>query len=85
MSFVAVAIVIAGLAVAAALAIAVGLDTMGTIILALIMATGLLAIAVVRKSREGAVRPAQCPECGGLLSPNAPYCKHCGTQIAARS
>jgi hypothetical protein len=85
MSFVAIVIVIAGLGVAAALAIAVGLDATGTIILALILATGLLAIAVVRKSGDGVVRPAQCPECGGLLSPNAPYCKHCGAQISERS
>jgi hypothetical protein len=85
MSFVAIAIVIAGLGVAAALAIAVGLDSTGTIILTLILVTGFLAIAVVRKSGEGVVGPAQCPECGGLLSPNAPYCKHCGAQISERS
>ena len=80
MNILAVAIVVAGLAVAATLAIAVGLDATGTIILALILATGLLALAVVRKTREGVVAPAQCAECGGLLSPNAPYCKHCGAR-----
>lgn len=85
MNFMAIAIVIAGLAVVAAVAIAVGLDATGTIILALILVTGLVAIAVVRKSREGVVGPAQCPECGGLLSPNAPYCKHCGAPISKRS
>jgi hypothetical protein len=82
MNALAVAIVIGGLAVAAALAIAVGLDATGTIILALILATGLLALAIVRKSREGIVSPAQCPECGGLVSQNAPYCKHCGASLA---
>ena len=81
MNTLAVAIVVAGLAIAAALAIAVGLDATGTIILALVFATGVLALAVVRKSREGVVRPAQCAECGGLLSPNAPYCKHCGIRV----
>ena len=85
MSFVAIAIVIAGLGVATVLAIAGGLDATGTIILALILATGCLAIAVVRKKGEGIVGPAQCAECDGLLSPNAPYCKHCGAQIPKRS
>lgn len=80
MSFVAIVIVVAGLGVAAALAIAVGLDATGTIIFSLILGTGLLAIAVARKTGEGVVGPAQCAECGGLLSPNAPYCKHCGAQ-----
>jgi hypothetical protein len=82
MSFVAIAIVIAGLGVAAALAITFGLDPTGIIILALVLATGLVAIAVARKSKEGVVGPAQCTECGGLLSPNAPYCKHCGAPIS---
>jgi hypothetical protein len=81
MSTLAVAIVVAGLVVAAALAIAVGLDATGTIILALILATGALALVVVRKARDGIVSPSQCPECGGLVSPNAPYCKHCGARL----
>lgn len=81
MSALAVAIVIGGLAVAAALAVAVGLDATGTIILALVLATGLLALAIVRKSREGTISPAQCPGCAGLVSPNAPYCKHCGESL----
>ena len=85
MSVVAIAIVIVGLGVAAALAIAAGLDATGTIIFALILVTGLLAIAVVKKSKEGVVGPAQCPECGGLLSPNAPYCKHCAAPISEHS
>lgn len=85
MSFVAIAIVVAGLGVVAALGIAVGLDATGTIILAFVLVTGLLAIAVVRKSGAGVVGPAQCPECDGLLSPNAPYCKHCGARMAVRS
>ena len=85
MNFIAIAIVISGLGVASAMAIAVGLDATGTIILALILVTGLLAIAVVRKSREGVVGPAQCSDCGGLLSPNAPYCKHCGAPISEHS
>lgn len=78
MNAAAVAIVVAGLAVVLVVAVAAGLDTTGAIILGLIVATGLLAIAVVRKTRQGSVAPAQCSECGGLLSPNAPYCKHCG-------
>lgn len=42
---------------------------------------GSLAIAVARGQDKGIARPAQCGSCGGLLSPNAPYCKHCGEPI----
>ena len=84
MSAAAIAIVVLGLAVATGLAVAVGLDTTGAIILGLLFGMGLLAVAVVRKSDAGSVHPAQCPECGGLLSPNAPYCKHCGAAMKAK-
>ena len=48
------------------------------VILGFIVLFGALAIAVADKARSGAVQPASCPECGGLISPNAPHCKHCG-------
>jgi hypothetical protein len=61
------------------LGIGVGLDIAALSILATMIALGILAIVVARKSETGAVGPATCSACGGLMSPNAPYCKHCGT------
>ena len=77
----AVAIVLLGIALVTGMAIAAGLDPPGMVILAFIFALGALAIAVARKSATGAVHPAECPSCGGLVSPNAPYCKHCGAEL----
>lgn len=75
-SFVAVA-----LALVVAAGVAAGFDSYAVVVLALILAVGLLAVAVARKSGTGEVRPARCRECGGLLSPEAPYCKHCGARL----
>lgn len=76
------AIVVAGLLLAIALGVAFGLDATGWILLALIAAFGVLAVSLARKARAGAVQPDICPSCGGFNSPNAPYCKHCGTHLA---
>ncbi|MBW3594814.1 MAG: hypothetical protein KY391_04480, partial [Actinobacteria bacterium] len=57
------------------------LDAAGGVILVLVFGVGALTIAVARKSGSGAVTPAECPACNGLISPNAPYCKHCGAEI----
>ena len=54
-------------------------DATGFIILSLVVGVGLLGIALV--SRTGRVQPATCSECNGLISPNAPYCKHCGAPV----
>lgn len=54
---------------------------LGWALLFLIVATGALAIAIARRSDRGLASPARCAECGGLISPNAPYCKHCGAII----
>ncbi len=80
MSALAVAIVVTGIGVSIALAVAGGLDVTGAVILALVIAVGGLAIAVARRSAAGTVGPATCSSCGGVVSPNAPYCKHCGTE-----
>jgi len=77
----AIAIVLLGLALSLGLALVVGLDVMGAVILLVLAGTGALAIAVSRKSATGAVNPAECASCGGLISPNAPYCKHCGAPV----
>jgi hypothetical protein len=60
-----------------------GLDLKALIIIGLIAAFGALALAVTRKTKAGGIAPAQCTECGGLISPNAPYCKHCGARQAS--
>ncbi|MDQ5816175.1 MAG: hypothetical protein M3516_07780 [Actinomycetota bacterium] len=75
------AIVILGLALSIALGAAFGVDATALILLALIAAFGALAVSVARKARAGTVRPAVCPSCEGFNSPNAPYCKHCGTHL----
>jgi hypothetical protein len=69
---------------AVALGIGVGLDVAAISILISMVALGVLAIVIARKSDSGeAIGPATCEECGGLISPNAPYCKHCGHPIGA--
>lgn len=81
MRSVAVAIVILGIALVTGLAVVVGLDMTGAMILVFTFALGALAIAVARRSATGAVQPAECPSCRGVVSPNAPYCKHCGAEL----
>ena len=78
----AVAIVLLGLALSAGLAVAGGLDGTGAIILASVVGVGALTIAVARRSGSGVVSPAECRACGGLVSPNASYCKHCGAELS---
>ena len=76
-----VALVVLGIAVTLALGIAVGFDSTAVIIFGFLIVFGALAVAAARKARSGTVTPGHCPECGGLVSPNAPYCKHCGVQL----
>lgn len=73
-----VVVVVAGIAGAILLGIGVGIDATGLVILASIVLVGALAIWTALKARARAVSPGVCPECGGLISPNAPHCKHCG-------
>ena len=80
MKVAAVAIVAAGIAVAVAAGVAGGFDVVSIVILILIVAMGALAIAVARRSAAG-VRPAFCAVCDGVISPHAPYCKHCGAPV----
>ena len=75
-----IALVVVGIAFVLAVSTQVA-DAATLTIAGFVIATGALAIAVVRRSRSGTVAPATCRECGGLISPNAPYCKHCGAQI----
>jgi hypothetical protein len=58
--------------------LAAGLDVYAAAILGFILLTGAVALGVARRTRSGGVGPAFCPHCAGVVSPNAPYCKHCG-------
>ena len=71
----------ASLLVAIARGLRVGFDAAAIAILATLIATGALAVVVARKSESDVVGPAACSACGGLMSPNAPYCKHCGEPV----
>ena len=75
-----IAIVAAGTVMALALGIGQGFDPTSVTILVLILVVGGIAIAVADRSERGAVGPAHCEACGGVLSPNAPFCKHCGAR-----
>lgn len=78
-----IGIVIAGLVMALILGYRVGFDATALVILVILLAVGAVAVVVARRSEAGTARPAACSFCGGLLSPNAPYCKHCGENISA--
>ena len=67
-----------GIAGAVLLGLGLGFDSTSLVILGFIVLFGGLAIAIADKANRGAVHPATCPSCGGLISPNAPHCKHCG-------
>lgn len=71
-------IVIGGIGLALLLAVAVGVDGTAIVMLVFVLGAGALALATVRRMGSREVGPARCGECGGLLSPNSPYCKHCG-------
>ena len=78
MTWATIAIVIAGIALAAAVGIAGGFDATSAVLFGLISALGFLAVVVAHKSVGGAVAPRTCASCGGLISHSAPTCKHCG-------
>ena len=75
-----IAIVLVGLALALVLGLARGFDGRSASILAAMAVVGGLAIAVAHRSDGRGVGPTGCTECGGVISPNAPYCKHCGAR-----
>ena len=58
-----------------------GFDPVSLMILAGIVALGALAIAAARRAGAGLVGPDHCGGCGGLISANAPVCKHCGAPV----
>ncbi|MFN2489788.1 MAG: hypothetical protein ABR529_08650 [Actinomycetota bacterium] len=77
-----IVLVAAGLVAIGLASLGGGIDVVALVIIVLTVALGALGIAVARKAGRGAVAPARCAECDGLVSPNAPYCKHCGAPQA---
>lgn len=75
------AVVVLGLAVAIATGANYGFDPTAVVYLALMVAVGGLAIAIAGRSERRTIGPARCPECDGLVSPNASYCKHCNATL----
>ena len=67
-----------GILGAVLLGLGLGFDSTSLIILGFIALFGALAVSVADRAKRGTVQPAVCPSCGGLISPNAPHCKHCG-------
>jgi hypothetical protein len=74
-----VVIVVVGVVACVGAAMAAGLDGTSGTMLGAIFVVGAVAIAGSRKT--GSIQPARCAECGGLVSPNAPVCKHCGAEL----
>jgi hypothetical protein len=72
-------LVVLGIVGSVLLGLGLGFDSTSLVILGFIVIFGALAIAITDKAKTGAVQPASCPSCGGLISPNAPHCKHCGS------
>ena len=77
-----VTFVITGVVAAILLGIGVGFDPTAYLILALIVLTGLGAVMIARRWKAGLAGPSRCSECGGYISPNAPYCKHCNAVLS---
>ena len=78
MTKVVVALVVLGLSVSLAIGLARGFDTTAIVIFVFLIGVGALSIAASARFGAGGITPGRCSECGGLISPNAPYCKHCG-------
>lgn len=70
-----------GVALTVGLAVLNGFDTTTVVFLGLIVIFGAMAVAVTRMSSKGSIVPTPCANCGGLISPSAPYCKHCKTPV----
>jgi len=78
------ALVIVAVAVLGVTAVGPGAGAAGLTILVLVLIVGALGIAVARRWRTEGVQPASCADCGGLISPHSPYCKHCGARRPVR-
>jgi hypothetical protein len=72
------AVFVVGIAAMIAGGVNLGFDATTLVLIALAVGVALIGIAVARKFSTGTVEPAQCTECGGVIAPSSPYCKHCG-------
>lgn len=81
LSAAAIAVVVTGIALVVSVAFAAGRDAALVLYVAPVVLLGVIVIAAAVKMYKGRVGPSECERCGGLLSPNAPYCKHCGAQV----
>ena len=72
------AVFVVGIAAMIAGGIKWGFDATTLVLIALAIGVALVGVAVARKFATGTVEPAQCTECGGVIAPSSPYCKHCG-------
>ena len=81
LSAAAIALVIVGIALVVSIAFVAGEDVAVLFYVAPVVFLGVVVVAAALKMRSGSVRPSECAECGGLISPNAPYCKHCGAPV----
>jgi hypothetical protein len=80
LSAAAIAIVAVGIAFVVAVAFLSG-DAATAFYIAPIILLGVVVVGVAVKTRAGKIHPRECPNCDGLISPNAPYCKHCGSPL----
>lgn len=49
------------------------------VLLSFVLAVAALGLSMLVRSKR--VEPAVCPHCSGVVSPNAPYCKHCNAPL----
>ena len=76
----AAAIFVAGVGFVAALSAAgAQYGVVEVVILSFVVAVAALGLSMLFRSKR--VGPATCPNCSGVVSPNAPYCKHCNAPL----
>jgi hypothetical protein len=74
-------IVVLGVVAMILLGLGLGWDIGALVIFGCASGAGMLAIAAARMAARGFVTPGECPNCGGLVSPHSPHCKHCLTPL----
>lgn len=76
-------VVLVAIAFAVSVGLVAGLDLYAAVILGLILAFGTLALAIARRTKSGTIGPGRCRACGLVVSPNAPFCIHCGARLTS--
>ena len=76
----AAAIFVAGIGFVAALTAAgARYGLVELVILSFVLVVAAVGLSMLIRSKR--VAPATCPNCAGVVSPNAPYCKHCKASL----